>query len=103
MNKSCESDPCENKPTINQTAMSSMTPTSRVNTAIQIGKYKYPRPNQKRYNEREQKARLNYMASRIRAILCEYMEDKEPVSQEEQGLELWWMTGLVNEMVMYKT
>lgn len=50
-------------------------------------------------NESEQIARLNYMASRIRAAFCEWAKEKVAI----EGVDLWWWTGFHKELVTYKT
>jgi hypothetical protein len=63
-----------------------------------IHSFRYPLASHQRLNDNEHMARLNYMASRIRAALCEWLKD--PMKME--GSELWWWRGLKIEEVTYK-
>ena len=60
-----------------------------------IDPFRYPVVSQLRQKDNEHMARLNYMASRIRAALCEWAND----SSEIEGSDLWWWTGLQKELV----
>ena len=44
-------------------------------------------------------ARLNYMASRICAIISEWVRKKSDRAPDCEGLEKWWWTGIQNELV----
>lgn len=62
-----------------------------------IQNFRYPSSSLQRQNDNEQMARLNYMASRIRAALFKWATISDVV-----GNDLWWWTGVRKELVIYK-
>jgi hypothetical protein len=68
---------------------------------VLIQKFRYPQTSLQQQNEDEQMARLNYMASRVRAVICEWVKEKvdSDITEDSEGLELWWWTGLHKELV----
>jgi hypothetical protein len=66
-----------------------------------ISRFRYDDASMHREYENELAAKLNYMTSRIRAILKKYEGSEFEV--EDSRLELWWWTGLNKELVTYGT
>jgi hypothetical protein len=76
----------------------------KAENVVHIEIFKYPLAIRQRQNQNEHMAQLNYMTSRVRAVICEWLKEKVAIPEEDQeGLDLWWWTGLQKEMVMYKT
>jgi hypothetical protein len=67
---------------------------SEVEDQLLIHHFLYPLASVQRVNDNEEMARLNYIASRIRAALTKW-------GSFEEGSQLWWWTGLRNELVTY--
>jgi hypothetical protein len=101
------------KPTTGTTGMSkdsdiinqpTTTPKDSVNDdedPIMLSHFTYLRSASLRRHEKEEMRRLNYMASRIRAALDEWVGETVKVDDRE-GIDMWWWNGLRNEMVRSK-
>lgn len=72
---------------------------------VLVSPFHYPPPSDICLEENELTTRLNYMASRIRAALCEFSAEKleSTVSAKEKDeLDKWWWKGLEKELVSSK-
>jgi hypothetical protein len=82
--------------------MNPIAPSAGSNDLTVISYFNYPRASLLHRNKNEQKARLDYMISRIRAALREWFKDKEYV-KELEGLDMWWWwNGIQKELVCTK-
>jgi hypothetical protein len=73
---------------------------------IQLSHFKYPLANHFPPIENKEMARLNYMASRIRAALRRWVAEEDVTASEgdsEGEIDMWWWKGLRNELVTYKS
>lgn len=71
---------------------------SEVKELALIHKFVFDLVSMFRKTDNQQMARLNYMASRIRAAMCQLA-----TSSNTEKTAQWWWTGLTTELVTYKT
>lgn len=65
---------------------------SEIEEVVNIHKFQYQTASEHRKVDNDEMARLNYITSRIRAILCAFL-----LSETDNAL--WWWIGLQNELV----
>jgi hypothetical protein len=75
-----------------------MSSESEVRQPLTISHFSYPPTSKLRIYDNKQMARLNYMTSRIRALLCKW-GNASAAEASEEGAALWWWTGLNCELV----
>ena len=90
----------------NTLTLTTMSNDQAVEKVVKLQKILYTRTSMLARIEKEQTARLHYIASRIRAAIREWVsvpEDfaKHLTDEELDGRDLWWWTGLQKELVKY--
>jgi len=79
--------------------MSSKDQLEAEKKVVALQTFRYPSASQLRSMKKEQMARLNYMASRMRTAILTWSKPANFDLEEEDEIDVWWWTGLQRELV----